>query len=203
MSSGSFLEILARELSGLVELTAVQIAQLEGHYTLMMRWNQRMNLTSIRTLEEAVTRHYCESLFVGAKLGGLSLPVGTSLVDVGSGAGFPGIPIAILRPDFKVSLVESHQRKAVFLREATRHLPSVRVLGVRVETITESFDLLLSRAVEVNDLLPLVPRIARRVALMLGQSDVDELVNLSDWTWQPAVKLPWGDRRYLLMGIFN
>ncbi len=136
MIPSRFREILERELSGLVPLTETQISQLEQHYDLMMRWNRRMNLTSIRTVEEAVTRHYCESLFVGSHL---KLPEASTLVDVGTGAGFPGIPIAILHPEFKVSLVESHQRKAVFLREATRQLPTVRVLGVRIEASTETF----------------------------------------------------------------
>ena len=197
MIHSQFREILARELSGLVPLSETQIAQLEQHYDLMMRWNQRMNLTSIRTIEEAVTRHYCESLFVGSQL---SLPEGSTLVDVGTGAGFPGIPIAVLHPEFKMSLVESHQRKTVFLREATRQLPSVRVLGSRVESMTETFNLLLSRAVEVSALLPLLPKLAPAAALMLGQDDIARLTGKQDWRWQEPIKLPWGDRRYLLMG---
>lgn len=197
MIPSRFREILERELSGLVPLTETQISQLEQHYDLMMRWNRRMNLTSIRTVEEAVTRHYCESLFVGSHL---KLPEASTLVDVGTGAGFPGIPIAILHPEFKVSLVESHQRKAVFLREATRQLPTIRVLGVRIEASTETFSLLLSRAVEVNTLLPLLPKIAPKAALMLGQDDVRSLSGTPAWNWQKPIKLPWGDRRYLLLG---
>ena len=197
MIPSRFREILDRELSGLVTLTETQISQLEQHHDLMMRWNQRMNLTSIRTVEEGVTRHYCESLFVGSRL---NLPQGSTLVDVGTGAGFPGIPIAILHPEFKVSLVESHQRKSVFLREATRQLPTVRVLGSRIESITESFNLLLSRAVEINTLLPLLPKLATNAALMLGEGDIKELKSTSAWKWQEPIKLPWGDRRYLLFG---
>jgi 16S rRNA (guanine527-N7)-methyltransferase len=197
MNPGRFREILDRELSGLVRLTETQIFQLERHYDLMTRWNQRMNLTSIRTVDEALTRHYCESLFVGSRL---SLPEGSSLVDVGTGAGFPGIPIAILHPEFQVSLVESHQRKAVFLREATRQLQTVRVLGTRVESITERFDLLVSRAVEINALLPLLPKLATKAALMLGEDDVRKLGNTLTWEWQDPIKVPWGDRRYLLFG---
>jgi 16S rRNA (guanine(527)-N(7))-methyltransferase RsmG len=197
MIPSHFREILERELSGLVALTDTQISQLERHYDLMTRWNQRMNLTSIRTVEEAITRHYCESLIVGSHL---CLPEGSSIVDVGTGAGFPGIPIAILHPEFQVSLVESHQRKAVFLREATRQLPTVRVLGARVESITESFNLLVSRAVEINTLLPLLPKLATKAAFMLGEDDVKKLVNTRTWEWQEPIKVPWGDRRYLLFG---
>jgi 16S rRNA (guanine527-N7)-methyltransferase len=197
MIPSRFREILGKEISSLVTLTETQVAQLEEHYDLMMRWNERMNLTSIRTVEEAVTRHYCESLFVGSRL---SLPEGSTLVDVGTGAGFPGIPIAILHPEFKVSLVESHQRKSVFLREATRLLPAIRVLGTRIESVTESFNLLLSRAVEINALLPLLPKLAANAALMLGEDDVKKLSSTPTWKWQDPIKLPWGDRRYLLFG---
>ena len=197
MIPSRFREILKTELSSLVPLSETQIAQLEQHYDLMIRWNQRVNLTAIRTVEEAVTRHYCESLFVGSQL---DLQEGSTLVDVGTGAGFPGIPIAILRPELKISLVESHQRKSVFLREATRQLPTVRVLATRIESVTESFDLLLSRAVEINTLLPLLPKLAARAALMLGQDDVTKLIATQTWKWQEPTKLPWGDRRYLVTG---
>ncbi len=203
MISGNFREILLRELNGLVPLTPAQILLLERHYDLMMLWNQRMNLTSIRTLADAVTRHYCESLVAGSQLSLLGLPQGSKLVDVGSGAGFPGIPIAVLHPEYSVTLVESHQRKSVFLREATRELPSVRVVAARIETVEDTFDLLISRAVEVSELLPLVPRIAPAVAMMLGQSDVDRLMSLRNWKWHAPIKLPWGDRRFLLIGSFS
>jgi 16S rRNA (guanine527-N7)-methyltransferase len=197
MISSRFREILERELSNKVPMSETQVSQLEQHYDLLMRWNQRLNLTSIRTVEEVVTRHYCESLFVGSRL---VLPSGSSLVDVGTGAGFPGVPVAILRPEFKITLVESHQRKSVFLREATRQLPSVRVLAARIESLTESFDLLLSRAVEIGTLLPLLPAAATKAALMLGQDEVANLVETPTWEWQEPIKLPWGDRRYLVTG---
>jgi 16S rRNA (guanine527-N7)-methyltransferase len=197
MIPSRFREILVRELSDRVPFSEAQIVQLEQHYELMMRWNQRLNLTSIRNVEEAVTRHYCESLFVGSHL---DLPGDSTLVDVGTGAGFPGIPVAILRPEFKITLVESHQRKSVFLREATRQLPFVRVLATRIESLTESFDLLLSRAVEINTLLPLLPAISTKAALMLGQDDVANLTDTKTWEWQKPIKLPWGDRRYLVTG---
>ena len=110
-----FRELLAREFAPYGSLTPEQIDLLEAHYNLLVQWNARLNLTRIDSVEEAVRLHYCESLFVGTRL-----PAGPlRIVDVGSGAGFPGIPIAILRPECTVTLVESHQRKGVFLREAT------------------------------------------------------------------------------------
>src|ERR1700686_1014922 len=97
----------------------------------MFRWNKTINLTRIEGIEEAVDRHYAESLFLGA-----NLPAGPlKIADVGSGAGFPGIPVAILRPEVAVSLIESHQRKGVFLKEATRRLQNVTVISKRAEHV--------------------------------------------------------------------
>src|SRR5258708_35233802 len=109
-----FADLLKQELQGRVDLSDSQIAQLHEHYELLQRWNLKINLTSIPSGPEAVIRHYCESLFFAA-----NLPVTAgAIADLGSGAGFPGLPIAILKPELMVSLIESHQRKAVFLREA-------------------------------------------------------------------------------------
>jgi 16S rRNA (guanine(527)-N(7))-methyltransferase RsmG len=124
-------------------LTGEQEAALEAHLDLLMRWNRTLNLTAIRNREEAIERHYCESLFLGAKL-----PAGRlRIADVGSGAGFPGFPVAVLRPECSVTLIESHQRKAVFLREASRKVPNVKVAAKRAEDVTEAFDWVISRAV--------------------------------------------------------
>src|ERR1017187_2918733 len=148
----------------MLELSAEQIAALEGHYETLVRWNRSMNLTSISDLEEAVERHYCESLFLAA-----SLPPGPlRIVDVGSGAGFPGFPVAVLRPDCSVTLVESHQRKAVFLREVSRTLPSVRVLSKRAEAVGEQFDRVISRAVSYRDLTTSLKVLAESADLLTG-----------------------------------
>jgi len=80
-----------------------------------LKWNASINLTAIRTPEEVVRRHFGESLFVGLRLGGCS-----TLLDYGSGAGFPGIPIQLVRPDVEVTLAESRSRKAIFLHEVNR-----------------------------------------------------------------------------------
>ena len=137
-------------------LTVEQEAALEAHLELLMRWNQKLNLTSIRNREEAIERHYCESLFLGSRL-----PAGAlRIADVGSGAGFPGFPVAIFRPDCSVTLIESHQRKAVFLREASRSLPNVRVMAKRAEEVDERFDCVISRAVSYWDLASFLKKLA-------------------------------------------
>ena len=96
-------------------------AQLSAYLDLLLKWNARTNLTAIREPEEMVRRHFGESLFAGMHLG-TRLSPGASLLDFGSGAGFPGLPIQLLHPEFQVTLAESQGKKASFLREAVRTL---------------------------------------------------------------------------------
>jgi 16S rRNA (guanine527-N7)-methyltransferase len=101
------------------------------------------------------------------------------IIDIGSGAGFPGIPVAIYRPECTVDLVEAHQRKAVFLREAARNLTNVRVLAQRAEAVTDSYDWTISRAVRQEDVLKL--NLAPHVAVLGTEGE----------------SLPWGEHRAL------
>jgi 16S rRNA (guanine527-N7)-methyltransferase len=174
-------------------LTADQQAALEAHLELLMRWNKTLNLTAIRTREEAIARHYCESLFLGTRL-----PAGElRIADVGSGGGFPGFPVAILRPECSVTLIESHQRKAVFLREASRKVPNVRVLAKRAEDVAETFDWVISRAVSYEDLAPLLGKLAPNAALLSGAEAPPASLGFG---WDAAVALPWGQQRFLWTG---
>ena len=196
-----FAAILTRSFGPLQPLSPETVSELLGHYELLLRWNKTLNLTSIAGLEEAVLRHYCESLFVGIHLP--TRPV--SVLDLGSGAGFPGIPMAILRPDCRFTLAEAHQRKAVFLREATRHLSNVRVAACRAEKIEGAFDWVVSRAVKWPDVLKVAhPGAAalplRAVALLLGQEDAAAVVAQPMFFWRQAIPLPWGNRRVLVIG---
>jgi 16S rRNA (guanine527-N7)-methyltransferase len=191
-----FSEVLHRELAAWANLSHEQVAQLYGHYTLLEHWNKKMNLTSVAPGQETVIRHYCESLFFAAHLDSSA----SSIVDVGSGAGFPGVPIAILKPDCKVNLVESNQRKAVFLREATRSLPNVSVIAQRAEALSTSYDWVVSRAVDPNEVVALIPRLAPKVGLMLGESDFLELRTSKHVAWSEPIRLPWGDRRVCVFG---
>ncbi len=171
-----FKSLLASEFRPYGELSTLQLGQLQSHYELLIRWNRRMNLSRITELAEAVRLHYCESLFAASKL-----PDGVqSVADIGSGAGFPGIPLAVWRPDLAVTLVESDQRKAVFLRESARALPNIMVVAQRAETIKDRFDLVVSRAVRPEEVLAL--RISERF-MILGSE---------------GAPLPWGDKRAVL-----
>ncbi|RZU41713.1 16S rRNA (guanine(527)-N(7))-methyltransferase RsmG [Edaphobacter modestus] len=100
-------------------INSTLLSQLSGYLDLLVRWNARTNLTAIRTPEEMVRRHFGESLFAAQNLGD-ALP-GT-LLDLGSGAGFPGVPIALFQPTISVTLAESQNKKATFLREVVRTL---------------------------------------------------------------------------------
>jgi 16S rRNA (guanine527-N7)-methyltransferase len=164
--------------------------ELEEHYQLLRRWNKVLNLTSIDNYEEAVERHYGESLFLGQHLP----PGHLTIADIGSGAGFPGIPVAVLRPDCTVTLIEAHQRKAVFLREATRKLPNIRILAKRVEDVTESFAWVVSRAVSYEDLGKNLKRLGRRAALLTGAEPPPESLGFE---WETPIPLPAGRQRFL------
>jgi 16S rRNA (guanine527-N7)-methyltransferase len=170
-----FKSLLELELSPYGLLTPQQLVLLEEHYRLLLRWNQKINLTRITSLDDAVRYHYCESLYLARRL-----PEGAlRIIDIGSGAGFPGIPVAIYRPECSVDLVEAHQRKAVFLREAARKLTNVRVLAQRAEAVTDSYDWTISRAVRQEDVLKL--NLAPHVAVLGVEGE----------------SLPWGEHRAL------
>ena len=171
-------DIVSREFP----LSDKQLDQLQAHYDLLVKWNAKLNLTRIESVEQAALLHYCESLYLGSKLP----PGALRIADVGTGAGFPGTPISILRPECHLTLVESHQRKAVFLRESTRELPNVKVFAGRAEDLNEQFDWVVSRAVTPEDVLKLP--ISKQFALLVGPEDARKL---------GGTPLPWGEGRYL------
>jgi 16S rRNA G527 N7-methylase RsmG len=181
-----FKSLLTSEFAPIRSLTRTQLSLLEEHYQILCRWNKRMNLTRIRSIRDAIQFHYCESLFLAEWLP----KRGLRIADVGSGAGFPGIPIAILRSDCKVDLIESHQRKAAFLREATRGLPNVNVVPRRAEECGGEYDWMVSRAVTAKELQGLT--LAPRVALLIGAEDTGSF---------EIVKVPWGSRRMLAFHV--
>lgn len=186
-----FAELLRKRINPIYELSPTQLNQLEQHYNLLIRWNKVLNLTGLREVEEIVERHYCESIFLGAHL-----PLGAlSIGDVGSGAGFPGVPIAIVRPECKVSLIESHRRKSVFLREATRELENVQVLAERMENIRTRFDWVVCRGVLFSEIEGPVSAISARIAILGTEQPTG-----SRFTWNTPVQLPWGRRRSLWLG---
>ena len=143
---------------GLDDLGAHQISQLTAYLELLLRWNARINLTAIRDPKVCVTRHFGESLYLGRRV-----ELRGSLLDIGSGAGFPGLSLKIIFPDLSVTLLEPIAKKRAFLKEAAREcgMSSVEVRGERLEDFAriESrpvFDAATARAVgSLEDLIPL------------------------------------------------
>jgi 16S rRNA (guanine527-N7)-methyltransferase len=141
------------------------LPQLSTYLDLLVRWNARTNLTAIREPERMVERHFGESLFCGLQLAQHLQPDAT-LLDFGSGAGFPGLPIQLLLPHLRVTLAESQGKKASFLREAVRtlNLPQTTVWASRVEDMpaSQNFAAVTLRAVDKMDLALIAskPRVA-------------------------------------------
>ncbi len=136
-----------------------QLAQLVAHYEMMLVWNRRTNLTRIVTAQDAARLHYGESLF-GAQFVGQA----KTLLDIGSGAGFPGLPLAVRLPDVEVTALEAHHKKALFLQEAKEALRLVnfKVASARIEAFDfRGVDLLTSRALERAEAL--LPQVLKRM----------------------------------------
>ncbi len=127
---------------------------LGAYLQILLRWNAKTNLTAIRDPEQIVTRHFGESLFAaGVLFGTESLKPGTTLADLGSGAGFPGIPIKLAFPQLHVTLIESQNKKATFLKEVIRalRLEGIDVYNGRAEQWGKQADVVTLRAVERFD----------------------------------------------------
>lgn len=128
-----------------VSLSEEQIRQFDLYWRELQEWNSHINITAISSLKDAIIKHFLDSLSVIE-----SLPCSGRLADIGSGGGFPGIPIAIVRPDLNVVLIEAARRKANFLRQAVRALglKTAEVYHGRAETLGtgEQFDCIVSRA---------------------------------------------------------
>jgi 16S rRNA (guanine527-N7)-methyltransferase len=186
-------------------LSEQQLAALAAYLDLLMRWNQRINLTAVRAPEEVVTRHFGESIFASEKL--LPRDEALEVCDLGSGAGFPGLPLKIARPQARVTLVEAHGKKATFLKEVVRatKLSGIEVLARRAEDLNREFNLVTLRAVErFADVLPIATTLARSggyMGLLIGSAQVEEAKRvLPNFHWRNAEPIPQSNARVLLQG---
>lgn len=137
------------------------------HWEVLCRWNRVMNLVGDLTLESAIRRHYGESLFLASLI-----PVGvSSVIDVGSGAGFPGIGIAAWHESVRVLLVESRQKKAAFLSESTRGWANCRVHTGVADAVQIAADMVTSRAVAPDVVLGVARRLSCGLGLLVGSGD--------------------------------
>ena len=183
----------------------MQIEQIQQYIDILLRWNEKTNLTAIRDPLEILYRHFCESMF-----GALAIPVEKCrLADVGSGAGFPGLPLKIIRPEIDLFLIESNLKKATFLTEVARELglAGVRVLVRRYEELSEEvapLDIVCCRAVgEFGPFLEWAstPTLgAEKIALWIGGQDAEAVRRfpLEDWEWEEPRPLPHSLRRFIL-----
>jgi 16S rRNA (guanine527-N7)-methyltransferase len=182
-----------------------QVQQIQQYIAVLLKWNDKINLTAIRDPREILYRHFCESMYAT-----VTVPVENGrLADVGSGGGFPGLPIKILRPDLHVFLIESNIKKATFLAEVSRdlELTNLRVLVNRFEDVAEDvapLDYACSRALgEFGPFLAWAgsPGVdAKMVILWIGGRDLDEVKKIEGWEWREPIAVPQSLRRLLLVG---
>ena len=188
-------------------LSADQLNHISIYIDLLLRWNARINLTSVRQPEAIVTRHFGESLFAARHLFPKpGLPA--SLIDVGSGAGFPGVPIKLWAPQLHLTLIESNQKKVAFLRQLARTitLTDINVFPSRAEAYSgPPADVVTLRAVErFSSALPTAARLVApggQLALLIGQAQTAQATELLPAAaWNAPIPLPLSASRVLLIG---
>ena len=172
-----------------------QILQIQQYIKTLLAWNEKLNLTAIRDPLEVLYRHFCESMYAAP-----AVPVENGrLADVGSGGGFPGLPLKILRPELRVFLVESNLKKATFLAEIIRELEltDTQVLVRRFEELGEEIaplDFLCARALgEFPSFLEWAGSqqiAAKQVILWIGARDLPELQKIRTWDWREPIPVP-------------
>jgi len=212
-------------------LTSAQLQNISTYIDLLLRWNARINLTAVRQPEQVVTRHFGESLFAARHLfPRMAQPASFShannlnegpaaggqqpttddrplVIDLGSGAGFPGLPIKIWAPHIELTLIESNHKKATFLREVVRALAltDVNVFCGRAEDYSASANVVTLRAVErFEQALLIAARLvapAGRLALLIGTNQVAVTAELiPEFQWSAPIPVPQSTRRILLVG---
>jgi 16S rRNA (guanine527-N7)-methyltransferase len=188
---------------GLDELPEEQGNSFGIFLSVILRWNSRTNLTSVRDEESILSRHFVECIATARVI-----PPVTTLLDYGSGAGLPGIPIAICRSEIVVTLAESQGKKAAFLQEAVRALGLEAIVhSGRAEDLTQTFDCVVLRAVDkMADAVSAAARLVKAggwMALMTSTADVGALQEAAGdgFTWRETVRLPASDSRILALGL--
>ena len=211
-------------------LTPSQLQNILTYIDLLLRWNARINLTAIRDPEEIVTRHFGESLFAARCLFPKAAPQRVphparlsqggiahdeqlrthDLIDLGSGAGFPGLPMKIWAPHVRLTLIESNQKKATFLREAIRALTltDINVFSARAEDFPERAAVVTLRAVErFEAVLPIAAGLVApggSLALLIGRSQADRALQLlPSFRWSDPIPVPLSASRILLTGTVD
>ncbi len=188
-----------------VQPTDVQVELIQRYIDKLVIWNQKVRLTAVTEPREILERHFGESMFAAQ-----IVPVCQGrLADVGSGAGFPGLPLKIACPGLDVVLIEANHKKAAFLAEVRRELrlEGVEIVGGRIEDlqVERGFaDFVSARAVGGFARLLKWSRDALsgggRVLLWLGAEDASKVGKFGGWTWRESIRIPNSRRRVLLIG---
>ena len=192
---------------GSAVLSQSQLQHISTYIDLLLRWNARVNLTAVREPEAIVTRHFGESLFAARQLFPALQSATEHVIDFGSGAGFPGLPMKIFAPHLRLTLIEANQKKGTFLREVVRKLAlkDVEVFSGRAEDYVGQADVVTLRAVEhFEQALPLALRLVcpgGRLALLIGDAQVERARELATGVrWSNPVEIPLSTSRVLLTG---
>jgi len=173
---------------------------------ILLQWNENISLTGITGVRGILERHFGESMFAAKAV---AVEKGR-LADVGSGGGFPGLALKIIRPELRVALIESNGKKAAFLAEVARRLgmSGVEILRCRFEKCLieeHSLDIVTSRAVvsglnllkwakdKLND--------AGRLVLWTGRTSVESICSDRNWAWEEPLGIPLSRSRVLLVGM--
>jgi len=189
--------------AGLPGLDAALAMRFAEYLALLVRWNARVNLTAIRDEEGILSRHFVESIACAR-----ALPAGIStLLDFGSGGGFPGIPIALWRREIAVTLAESQGKKAAFLQEAVRVLGlSSKVHSQRAELLATQFDCVTLRAVDrMHEAVSAASQLVAAGGWLAAMTTTSELEGVktaagTDFAWSMPVGLPGGNDRIVALG---
>jgi len=182
-----------------LSLTDEQIRQCLRHYELMLKWNRSINLSRITDPDEAARYHYCESFFASR-----FLSANASVADLGSGAGFPGIPLSILNKERTVKLVDSNSKKAIFLKEAVRSLAlsNTTVICERFENVDINDFVWVTRASEkLKSNLATFFKSPNPAGLLIfiGDELKDKILSYGEFGWQIDVSpIPLSKSRFII-----
>ena len=189
-------------------LSKEQLNNISKYIDILLRWNSRINLTAVREPEEIVRRHFGESLFSARYLfPNVENQSPTRIIDVGSGAGFPGLPIKLWFPSAHVTLIEANNKKVTFLREVIRNitLMNINVYSGRAEDYNDAQgDLVTLRAVEkFETVLPNAAALMAshgRLALLIGESQYQKAKEIKPaFRWNDPVPIPASTSRVLAL----
>jgi 16S rRNA (guanine527-N7)-methyltransferase len=206
------------------DLSASQLEKVTIYVAVLLKWNARINLTAIRSEQEIVTRHFGESFFLAQCLFAhdqestqeeierpVEWPGSERVLDIGSGAGFPGLPLKIWTDGLQLTLVEANHKKSTFLREVVRTLAlrDVSVVAERAETLAghsdfQRADVVTMRAVErFAQIAPVALTLLApngRLALLIGRDQIRSLPENAGVIWEPPISVPESDSRVVVIG---